>query len=169
MDMEAPLMATIKTSGIEIFSKQLETLSKEISNINSMALYDGAGVVADAIGNALKGLPVRGDEEWGSSKWKLYGATESEKQQLAENFGISRFQKGFGSVQTSVGFTGYVNTPSSRFNNQVPTGMLMQCIEYGTEFRWGTHTVTAAINKCRSKAEAAMKGRVEKEINELTK
>ena len=114
-------MATIKTSGIEIFSKQLETLSKEISNINSMALYDGAGVIADAIGNALKGLPVRGDEEWGSSKWKLYGATESEKQQLAENFGQ------------------------------------------------GTHTVTAAMSKCKSKAEAAMKNRVEKEINELTK
>ena len=160
-------MATIKTEGLDIFSKELDKLSKEIANINSMALYDAAGVVADEMGSALKGLPVRGDEEYGTSKFKLYGATEDEKRQLIENFGISRFRKESGSTETSIGFTGYVETPSSRFNDQVPTGMLMQCIEYGTSFRQGTHTLTAAMKSCRAKAEKAIQERIDKEVNEI--
>lgn len=161
-------MATIKTEGLDIFTKQLEKLSKEIANINSMALYDAAGVVADEMGNALKGLPVRGDEEYGTYKHKLYGATDSEKRQLIGSFGISRFRKGNGTTETSVGFTGYVETPSTRFNDQVPAAMLMQCIEYGTPFRQGTHTLTAAMKSCKSKAEKAIQERIDKEIKKIT-
>lgn len=162
-------MATINVEGIDIFSKQLERLSKEIASINSMSQYDGAGVVADEMATALKGLPVRGDEEYGTSKYKLYGATESEKRQLMEHFGISRFRKGDGTVETSVGFTGYVSTPSSRFSDQVPAGMLMQCIEYGTAFRQGTYTMTAAMKTCKTKAEKAIQERLDKEIDKIMK
>lgn len=161
-------MATIKTEGMDIFTKQLEGLSKEIASINSMALYDAADVVADEMKAALEGLPVRGDEEFGTSKFKLYGATEDEKRQLINSFGISRFREGEGSKDTSIGFHGYVTTPSSRFADQVPAGMLMQCIEYGTAFRQGTHTLTAAMKSCKAKAEKAIQERINKEIKKLT-
>ena len=161
-------MATIKTEGLDIFTKQFEKLAKDISGINSMALYDAAGIVADEMVTALKGMPVRGDEEFATSKWKLYGATESEKAQLIDALGVSRFREEGGSKDTSVGFTGYVTTPSTRFADQVPAGMLMQCIEYGTAFRQGTHTLTAAMKRCKSKAEKAIQDRLEKEIGKIT-
>lgn len=161
-------MATIKTEGLDVLAKELQTLSKDIADINSLALYDGAGVVADEMAAALRSLPVRGDKEFATSKWKLYGATESEKEQLIAAFGISTFRRGFGSIETSVGFTGYVNTPSTRFNDMVPAGMLMQCIEYGTAFRQGTHTISAAIKTCKSKAEQAIQERLDKEVEKIT-
>lgn len=162
-------MARIKTKGLDIFATEFENLAGAISRINAMALYDAAGIVADEIASAMQALPVREDKEWGTENHKLYGATQSEKNQLIENLGIADFQKTVGSHNTSIGFTGYVETPSSRFNDHVPSGMLMQCIEYGTDFRRGTHTITAAMKRARSRAEQAIQNRIETETNKIMK
>ena len=63
--------------------------------------------------------------------------------------------------------SGYVETPSKRFNNQVPTGMLMQCINYGTEFRQGTHTVDHAIKGVRAKVEKAVQNYIDDKTKEI--
>lgn len=162
-------MATIKTEGLQLFSKQFEKLTNEIANINNMALYDAAGAVADELNSALKSLPTREESEWGTANKKLYGATESEKQQLIESLGVASFKKSSNSTDTSIGFTGYINTPSTRFGDMIPAGMLMQCIEYGTSFRQGTHTLTAATKRCKSKAEKAIEDRIDKEVNKIMK
>lgn len=160
-------MPKISVVGIDEFNNSLQDMVKDISHINNMALYDAAGVAAEAIGSALQSLPTHPEGEWGTSQNPLYGATPSEKAQLVESFGISHFRQGDGSTNTSIGFTGYVNTKSKRFNNKVPAGMLMQCIEYGTQFRRGTHTISNAIKQCKEAVSKAAQDRIDQEVNKL--
>lgn len=148
---------TMKIKGMDAFTTKFEGLAKDIAHINNMALYEAAGYVAKEIGKALQSLPTYE----GRQEHRLYGATPSEKEQIIANFGISRFQQNDDGSQTSIGFTGYVDTPSARFNGRVPTGMLMQCIEYGTQFRKGTHTISKAIRAAQDQA-------IQKAENKLT-
>ena len=155
---------SIKVQGMGTFTNKLEGLSRDISHINNMALYEAAGIVAQEIGKALEAMPTYDERWYGTKKYPLYGATPSEKAQIIENFGISRFDKTEDGSQTSIGFTGYVNTPSVKFNDKVPTGMLMQCIEYGTSFRKGTHTIAKAERAVRDQAIQTAQEYLEKEI-----
>lgn len=149
-------MAKARIIGMEMFVTQFERMTQEITKINRGALGSAAGFAADEMKKALQQMPVRPDKPAKEDHdKKLYGATESEKNQIIQNFGISTFRDNDGLTNTSIGFTGYVNTPSKRFHNQVPTGMLMQVIEYGNQFRKPTHII--GHTESRLKAQVAQK------------
>lgn len=163
-------MATMKTTGLDIFAKEFEKLTNEVKQINRGALGEAAGYVADEIGRALESMPTHSEGySYAAPKHKRTGATENEKQQIIANFGISKFRESGGSTSTSVGFTGYVHTESKRFNDNVPTGMLMQCINYGTQFRNPTHTVDKAISSAKKHATKKMEEYIEKKVTEIMK
>lgn len=153
-------MAKISVNGLDEYNKTFGDLVNDISHVNSLALYDAAAVAADSLKSALEGMPTHPEND----RHKLYGATASEKQQIIANFGVSRFRDGGGTKDTTIGFRGYVNTKSKRFNNMVPTGMLMQCIEYGTSFRRPTHTISNAVKDIKARAEQAAQDRIDQEI-----
>ena len=161
------MMPKVRITGMDTFQKQFSRLADDIGKINSMALYDAAGVVADTLEQAMQQLPVHDDDQYGTAENKLYGATESEKAQLVKALGIAKFREDSGSKNTSIGFTGYVHTKSRKFNNQVPAGMLMQCIEYGTQFRKGTHTISNAIKAVKQKALDAAQKRIDQEVTKI--
>lgn len=159
-------MAKLTVTGIDTFTSQLTRLASEAEKINRGALGDGAGYVADQIGQAIDSIPVR-DES--THPHKLYGATDSELSQIRNNFGITKFRSSGGKTETSVGFHGYVDTPSAKFNNHIPTGMLVQCIEYGTEFRRPTHILSRAIKSVKSGATQKMQDYIDKEVGKIMK
>lgn len=167
MDMGYQIMAKISITGMDKYMSQLDKLTGEVTKINRGALGEGAGIAADNIKAALEGMPTRGDDEYATSKWKLYGATESEKQQIISNFGITRFRTNGDGYDTVIGFTGYVNTPSTRFHDNVPTGMLMQCINNGNEYRRATHTINKAVNGTRAQVEAAVQQYIDEKTQEI--
>lgn len=156
----------MKLSGLESFQTGLNNLAANISKINNMALYEAAGVVAEEMRNALNALPTY-DDWYGTEGYPLYGATPSEKAQIIANFGISRFRGSDGGSQTSLGFTGYVNTPSTKYGDAVPTGMLMQAINYGTQFRHGTHTLDRVEKSSKARAVQAAQEKIDQEIKKL--
>ncbi len=156
----------IKIQGLNIFQTNLENLASGISKINSMALYEAAGIVAEEMKNALESLPTY-DKWYGTDGYPLYGATPSEKAQIIENFGIADFRNTGDGSQTSLGFTGYVNTPSTKYGGKVPTGMLMQAINYGTQFRHGTHTLDRVERNAKNKAIQAAQDKIDQEIKKL--
>lgn len=159
-------MAKMTVTGIDTFTSQLTRLAQEADKINRGALGEGAGYVADQIGQAIDSIPVR-DES--THPHKLYGATESELSQIKNNFGIAKFRSSGGKTETSIGFTGYVDTPSAKFNDHIPTGMLVQCIEYGTEFRQPTHTLSRAIKAVKGQAPQKMQDYMDKEVGKIMK
>lgn len=169
MELEDALMAKLKVEGLDVFRKELTTLANDAHKINRGALGSGAGYVADKIKDALEGLPTHDDDEWGSAKHKLFGATEDEKRQIIDNFGIAKFRESGGKIDTAIGFYGYVETKSSKYNDHVPTGMLMQCINYGTDFRQGTHTVDQAIKAIKDEVAAKMQEQLDESVKKIMK
>lgn len=159
-------MAKMTVKGLDVYNAQLKKLAAQAEKINRGALGEGAGYVADEIKSALDSMPLRPDS---THPHKLYGATESEKEQIIDNFGIARFRTSGGGINTSVGFHGYVDTPSERFGDRVPTGMLVQCINYGTAFRVGTHTVDKAISAVKKSVSEKMQNYIDKETEKIMK
>ena len=156
----------IRIQGMQSLQTGLENLASLISKINNLALYEAAGVVAEEMKNALDTLPTY--EDWyGTPSYPLYGATPSEKSQLIANFGIADFRSSVDGAQTSLGFTGYVNTPSTKYGDKVPTGMLMQAINYGTQFRHGTHTLDRVERSSKARAVQAAQDKIDQEIKKL--
>ncbi len=153
-----------KIIGLDSFTQQFEQLANDIRKINRGALGEAAGFVANEMKAALEGMPVRDDS---THPHRLYGATASEKAQIIQNFGISHFRGGDDAFSTSIGFTGYVDTPSRKFNDHVPTGMLVQCIEYGTSFRKGTHTLSNTIQRLRNEATQKAQDYIDKKVKEI--
>lgn len=160
-------MAKLKVTGLDMYAKQLSKLANEAEKINRGALGEGAGMVAEKIGAAIESLPVRPDKP--KDNHKLYGVTADEKSQIIDNFGIARFRSKGGGIDTSIGFTGYVDTPSAKFNDHVPTGMLVQCVEYGTDFRQGTRTISKAINAVKKDIPKAIQDYIDKETQKIMK
>ena len=161
-------MAKMTFDGIDRFTHQLSNLSSEVTNINKGALGEGAKYAAEQVGNAVDGLPVCSDH-YTVPGAKRYGATENEKAQIRENFGIARFKQSNGGWNTSIGFKGYVDTPSKRFNDHVPTGMLVQCIDQGTDFRKGTHSISKASKSTKGGVEKKIQDYIDKEVNKIMK
>ena len=151
-----------KVIGIGTFNAKLDNLTRDVQYIIDCALYDAAGMVADAVKKELEAMHTHA-EGYTAKGQKRIGATESEKRQIIQNMGISKFRNS----QTSIGFTGYVHTISNKFGDNVPTGMLMQCIEYGTDFRQPTHTISKAYNSVRDKCVEIAQNRIDQEVNKI--
>lgn len=162
-------MARIKVAGLDIYLANMQKMSEEMRNINKGALGEGAKVAAEKIREALETLPIRPDKMTGSQhSQRLYGVTESEYIQILDNFGIARFRDSGGAWNTSIGFTGYVNTPSAKFHDKVPTGLLVQAVEYGTKFRKPVHMLNKAAKVSEAEITAAMQKYIEEQINKIT-
>ena len=163
-------MAKMTVTGLDQYLSNLKQLSNEAEHINKGALGEGARVAADAIGNAIGAMPVRPDKPSAAEHdHKLYGVTANELAQIQSNFGIARFKNTGGGWNTSVGFHGYVNTPSRKFGDQVPTGMLVQCVEYGTDFRRPTRTLSRAIKSVKSSIPGKMQEYIDKQVKKIMK
>lgn len=161
-------MAKLTVTGLDIYLTNMQNLNKEMRAINRGALGEGAHVAAEKVREALEGLPIRPDKYTGDMhEHKFYGVTSEELIQILDNFGIARFQDSGGAWNTSVGFTGYVNTPSAKWGDKIPTGLLVQAVEYGTEFRRPAHILAKAAKVSESEIRSAMEKYIEQKVNEI--
>lgn len=163
-------MAKMTVAGLDIFLTDLRNLDKEARNINKGALGEGAGYAYHELRDAIDTIPIRPDKYEGRQhSERLYGLTENEFRQVTNLFGIARFKNSSGGWNTSIGFHGMVDTPSAMWNNNVPTGYLVQCVEYGTEFRKATHILQRAINRSKDQIAQKMQDYIDKEVNKIMK
>lgn len=161
-------MAKVQVFGMEVFLANMQKMNQEARNINKGALGEGAKVAAEKLRDALEMLPIRPDKYTGRQHTeRFYGVTESEYIQILDNFGIAKHQDSGGAWNTSVGFTGYVKTPSAKFNDQVPTGLLVQAVEYGTEFRKPVHMLNKAVKAAESEIQTAMQQYIDDKVKQI--
>lgn len=162
-------MARVKTyNGLETFSRNLAKLGTvaEVSAVCKTALYDGAGVIADAVREEIQALPV--GNERGTEDHKIKTIKQSQKDGLLNSLGIAsmRHVEGFG-YQASIGFDGYNNNTTRSYPNGQPNAMIAASIESGSSFRVKNPFITRALRKSQAKAEAAMQSRAEAKMNEI--
>ena len=167
-------MAKMTVYGIDVFQKNMQTLDHEARNICKGGLGEGAGYAAEVLREAVEMLPIRPSKTSKEDHERaLYGVTESEYAQILNNFGIAKFRDSGGAWNTSVGFGGYVSTPSPMWHNRVPTGYLVQVVEYGTvdadgkHFRRPTHMISGAINRSKDEIAQQIQNYIDKEVNKI--
>lgn len=155
------------------FDEYLYKLSAFGDNSEEVAksvVYQGASVVADAIKNALKSLPIQEGENglppYVQDGEQLYGVTRKQRGDLVDSMGLAPIQEfRHGYIDTKVGWDGYGSVKTKAYPQGLPNQLLMRSVESGASFRKKNPVVRKATASVRDAALEKMK----KEIDDQSK
>ena len=161
-------MAKITFPGLNDYELMISRLSKGVDDIAGKAIYAGAGIVADAIKENIKDLPiVRG---YGTKENPLPGGvTAPQKAGLINGLGISPMQNDAGFLNVKIGFDGYNATKTDKYPQGQPNQLVARGVESGTSWKQKKPFIRPAINASKSRAEAEMARILDQEIEKITK
>lgn len=161
-------MAKITFPGLNDYELMISKLSKGVDDIAGKAIYAGAGIVADAIKENIKALPiVRG---YGTKENPLPGGvTAPQKAGLIDGLGISPMQSDAGYLNVKIGFDGYNATKTEKYPQGQPNQLVARGVESGTSWKQKKPFIRPAINASKSRAEAEMARILDQEIEKITK
>ena len=151
-------MAKMQVKGLDEFIKKLEAAQRNPEKIVKKALYEGAGVVADAIRSNVASLPV--DESHGTRARPKHGITGVEKAGLLSGIGISKMRTENAQVNVVIGFNG--TNADGKKNTTI-----MRRAESGTSFQRKTPAVRPAVNRSKAAALDAIEEVFIKELDEI--
>ena len=161
--------------GIDSYIEQLNRLEINTRDVLGRSIYAGADIVADAIKENIRALPVSNAKKRGTPENPISTVTSAQKEGLLEGFGISRMQENDGVVNVKIGFAGYNKTVSKTSkhagwtNVHQANSMIARSVEYGTSFRKKTPFIATAIRATKAQAEKAMADQLDKEIEKAMK
>ena len=147
-------MATITFPGIAQYEKQLNEIGKQAPKILSGALYVGAGILADAVQEEIRGLD-RLDQR--------------QRNGLSDGLGVARFWEENGSLKTKIGFEGYNSWKTKRWPRGQPNAMIARATIRGTSWMMPNRFTDRAARKARAHCIEAMQKRMDREFAALTK
>lgn len=165
-------MANIEMKGIDeylIKLSRLEKASKE--EICGKAIYEGAGIVADAIKENITSLPTSDDlgPSWPGQP-PLKGPTPIQKQGLLDSFGISKMENSDdGVLNVKIGFDGYNTKKTKKWPQGQPNQMVARSVESGTTFMQKHPFIKNGVSHSRKKAIAAISKSVQDSIEKIMK
>ena len=146
----------------------LSKLEGSTDEMIGKAVYAGAGIVADAIKDSIKALPiVRG---YGTESDPLPGGvTAPQKAGLIDGLGIAPMQNDMGYLNVKIGFDGYNATETEQYPFGQPNQLVARGVESGTSWKQKKPFIRPAINASKSRAEAEMARILDQEIEKITK
>ena len=161
-------MAKITFPGLNDYELMISRLTKNVDSVAGKGIYAGAGIVADAIKENIKALPiVRG---YGTTENPLPGGvTAPQKAGLIDGMGISPMQNDAGYLNVKIGFDGYNATKTDKYPQGQPNQLVARGVESGTSWKQKKPFIRPAINASKSRAEAEMARILDEEIEKITK
>lgn len=161
-------MAKITFPGLNDYELMISRLSKGVDDIAGKAIYAGAGIVADAIKENIKDLPiVRG---YGTKENPLPGGvTAPQKAGLIDGLGISPMQDDGGYLNVKIGFDGYNATKTEKYPQGQPNQLVARGVESGTSWKQKKPFIRPAINASKKRAEDEMARILDEEIEKVMK
>lgn len=156
-------MAKIEFIGIDEYFADLNRLGDKVTGLCKRALYDGAGVVADAVRDEVQALPTT-DVNGVPQDTLSY-----EKDGLLAGLGIAKMKPNANGVSTRVDFDGYNRLKSKAYPGGHSNSMIARAINSGTSRRPKNPFMARAVRKSRDKAQKAMAARMDADIAEIMK
>lgn len=161
-------MARFEFGGIDNYITQLNKLQAAAKDgVIGKTVYAGAAVVADAVKDAIRALPVGDGRVHGGRLVRT--VTLSQKAGLMDGFGISRLKDDDGFVNVKLGFAGYNATRTDKYPQGQPNALIARAVNSGTTFRKKTRFVDKAVSASKKAAEAAMDAACNREIEKIMK
>ena len=151
-------MAKMTINGLDELIARLEKAGRKPEAIVKQALYEGAGVVADAIRASVASIPE--NESKGTRAHPKLGITGVEKAGLLSGIGISQMRVENETVNLVIGFNG-TNADGTK-NTTV-----MRRAESGTSFQKKTPAVRPAVTRSKKAAQDAMQKVFTDELEKL--
>lgn len=148
-------MARMTIKGLDEFIAKLEAAQKEPEAIVKKALYEGAGIVADAIRSGVASVPVSE-----SKRRPKHGVTSVEKAGLLSGIGISKMRTEDGTVNVVIGFNG-TNEDGKRNTT------IMRRLESGTSYQAKYPVIRQAVNRSKANAQEVMQKVFTDELQKL--
>ena len=154
---------SMTTNGTKELAEMLGRLGREAPQIASQALFEGAGVVADAYKEAASHIVTASRRLHNEPGGRL--PTPEEKAALM-NTGVATFNKNGSEVDTLVGVAeGYTSVKGRRKAFK----LLARSINSGTNFMQRQPVFRKASSQSRSRAQDAMVAKAEELINQIAK
>lgn len=157
-------MAKINFKGLEEYENQLLKLRDLSRETIGKAIYDGAGLIADAVKAEINNIPV--DNRVARGDMVLYGISEPQKEGLIEGFGISKMQDDSGYLNVKLGFAGYNSVKTKSYPNGQPNSVVARSLNSGTSFRQRIPFVDNAVRANKEAAEEAMRKKFDEAIKD---
>ena len=159
---------TINTEGMDELSRMLAQLGSKAQDVASGALYDGAGIVADAMKAAVNSIQAEPQRRKNRPPAKTPARlpTPAEKAAVVGKTGIARFRKEGGDVNTLIGVTGnagYADVDGKR----KPVRLIARAINSGTSFMKKQPVFRKAASMSKGAAQAAIVAKAEEMFNEI--
>lgn len=155
---------TIRTDGIDELGKMLAQLGSKAQDVASGALFDGAGVVADAYTNATNSIKTAPFKYARPGEKRL--PSPEEKAALQGKSGIARFDKSGDGVNTVIGISGaagYANVAGK----PKAVRLIARSINSGTSFMEKQPVFRKAVSSSSGAAKAAIVSKAEEMFNEI--
>ena len=152
---------SISVTGLDEMLENMEALSERGQDIAAQALYEGAGIVADGVTKAVKGISTE-PFRYAAGGRKRKPSPEEKAVLLKAKRGISKFKKTEDRVETNVGLqnSGYANMVGRR----KPIPVIANAINSGTSFMDKQPFFRQAVSGSESAAVTAMEKRMKEEI-----
>ena len=157
---------TIQVEGLKELMAKMDKAPKNAEKVAAKALYEGAGVMADAVSKAVQGIATE-KFKYASGGRTRKPSPEEKAIVASAKHGVAKFRKNGVSVQTSVG---YQNAGYGTINGKTkPIPQIVNAINSGTSFMKKQPFVRKAAASGAKKAEAAITRTIEQKFNEIMK
>lgn len=144
---------SIQIDGIESLIGNMDRLPQKAADVAALALYEGAGVVADAVSKAIDGIAT---EKFRYAKGGRKRKPSPEEKALISGakHGVAKFNKSIVEVNTSVGLQ---NAGYGSLNGKTkPIPQIANAINSGTSFMQKQPFMRKAFSQSKGPAEQAI-------------
>lgn len=153
--------------GGEEFSALLNKAADKAVTCMKVALYAGAGVLADAVKNEIRDLPEESGYMRPGKKRNVVGTWD--KAILEQRLGISHIEATGDKASVVVSFAGYNGRPTKAYPNGVPIPLIARSIESGSSVRQKNPFMRRAYNKSKTEAQRVTQEAGERALSEEIK
>lgn len=154
----------IEVSGMEELILQMDKLEDKGRGVAAQALYEGAGVVADAVSSAVNSIAT---EEFHYTKFGTRMPSPEEKAILKQaKKGVAKFRKTKNAINTSIGMqnAGYGTIKGKT----KPIPLIANAINSGTSFMSPQPFFRRAAEQSEGAAAAAIESGIQSRLDELS-
>ena len=155
---------SIQVTGMEELLNKMDKLPEIADKVAAEALYEGAGVVADQVSRAVRGIATEPFRYAFGGRTRKPSPEEKAIMQGAAK-GISKFRRDGASINTSVGIqkAGYAVLDGQT----KPIPLIANAINSGTSFMKKQPFLRKAFSQSKSKATAAIEAGIQKRMKEF--
>lgn len=159
---------TIRTDGLEELNAMLAKLGAQATDVAAGALYDGAGVMADAFTRGTQSIVTEPfkylahPEATGTKRL----ASPEEKAALIGKSGVAKFRNDGDEINTVVGISGNAGYATVG-GKQKPVLLIARSINSGTSFMQQQPVYRKAVTQNNAAVRTAIVSKAEKMFNEI--